>query len=110
MSPSHLPFRSQPQFLSLFWHDPLEKKEEDDDEKEEFEEERSREEKRSVKVHAMVSVFQFIMKQSYICALIAMMVRMRPSPDFCLDSAPHLPLSLGSGLQWSLESGLGIAL
>ncbi|XP_060986722.1 piezo-type mechanosensitive ion channel component 2 isoform X2 [Dama dama] len=50
-----------------------EKKEEDDDEKEEFEAERSREEKRSVKVHAMVSVFQFIMKQSYICALIAMM-------------------------------------
>ncbi|KAI4532799.1 hypothetical protein MG293_017207 [Ovis ammon polii] len=50
-----------------------EKKEEDNDEKEEFEEERSREEKRSVKVHAMVSVFQFIMKQSYICALIAMM-------------------------------------
>nr|XP_051707396.1 piezo-type mechanosensitive ion channel component 2 isoform X3 [Oryctolagus cuniculus] len=50
-----------------------EKKEEEEDEKEEFEEERSHEEKRSVKVHAMVSVFQFIMKQSYICALIAMM-------------------------------------
>ena len=27
-------------------------------------------------MHAMVSVFQFIMKQSYICALIAMMVCM----------------------------------
>ncbi|KGL75644.1 Piezo-type mechanosensitive ion channel component 2, partial [Tinamus guttatus] len=31
------------------------------------------EEKENVKLHAMVSVFQFIMKQSYICALIAMM-------------------------------------
>ncbi|KAK2492109.1 hypothetical protein MC885_007149 [Smutsia gigantea] len=50
-----------------------EKKEEEENEKEEFEEEQSHEEKRSVKVHAMVSVFQFIMKQSYICALIAMM-------------------------------------
>ncbi|XP_008061683.1 piezo-type mechanosensitive ion channel component 2 [Carlito syrichta] len=50
-----------------------EKKEDEEDEKEEFEEEWSHEEKRSVKVHAMVSVFQFIMKQSYICALIAMM-------------------------------------
>lgn len=58
----------------IFVH--LEKKEEEEDEKEEFEEERSHEEKRSVKVHAMVSVFQFIMKQSYICALIAMMVCM----------------------------------
>uniref|UniRef100_A0A2K6AG04 Piezo type mechanosensitive ion channel component 2 n=1 Tax=Mandrillus leucophaeus TaxID=9568 RepID=A0A2K6AG04_MANLE len=50
-----------------------EKREEEEEEKEEFEEERSHEEKRSIKVHAMVSVFQFIMKQSYICALIAMM-------------------------------------
>ncbi|XP_003800526.2 piezo-type mechanosensitive ion channel component 2 isoform X1 [Otolemur garnettii] len=50
-----------------------EKKEDKEEEKEEFEEERSHEEKRSIKVHAMVSVFQFIMKQSYICALIAMM-------------------------------------
>lgn len=53
---------------------PLEKKEEDNDEKEEFEEEREPGGEESVKVHAMVSVFQFIMKQSYICALIAMMV------------------------------------
>uniref|UniRef100_A0A2K6FQ64 Piezo type mechanosensitive ion channel component 2 n=1 Tax=Propithecus coquereli TaxID=379532 RepID=A0A2K6FQ64_PROCO len=50
-----------------------EKKDEEEEEKAEFEEEQSHEEKRSVKVHAMVSVFQFIMKQSYICALIAMM-------------------------------------
>ncbi|XP_066870678.1 piezo-type mechanosensitive ion channel component 2 [Kogia breviceps] len=48
-------------------------KKEGEDENEEFEEEKAHEEKRSVKVHAMVSVFQFIMKQSYICALIAMM-------------------------------------
>ncbi|XP_007463352.1 PREDICTED: piezo-type mechanosensitive ion channel component 2 [Lipotes vexillifer] len=46
---------------------------EGEDENEEFEEEKPYEEKRSVKVHATVSVFQFIMKQSYICALIAMM-------------------------------------
>lgn len=49
----------------------LEKKEEEEEEEgEEFIEE----EKENAKVHAMVSVFHFIMKQSYICALIAMMV------------------------------------
>lgn len=52
----------------------LEKKEEDEDKKEGSEGEGSQEEKRSVRIHAMVTVFQFIMKQSYICALIAMMV------------------------------------
>ncbi|KFO26932.1 Protein PIEZO2 [Fukomys damarensis] len=50
-----------------------EKKEDEEYGKEEFEEEGSQEDKRSIKVHAMVSVFQFIMKQSYICALISMM-------------------------------------
>uniref|UniRef100_A0A286XJC8 Piezo type mechanosensitive ion channel component 2 n=1 Tax=Cavia porcellus TaxID=10141 RepID=A0A286XJC8_CAVPO len=50
-----------------------EKKEDEEGEKEEFEEERSQDDRRSVRVHAMVSVFHFIMKQSYICALIAMM-------------------------------------
>lgn len=50
-----------------------EKKEEDEDKKEDSEGEGSQEEKRSVRIHAMVTVFQFIMKQSYICALIAMM-------------------------------------
>nr|XP_048275438.1 piezo-type mechanosensitive ion channel component 2 [Myodes glareolus] len=50
-----------------------EKKEEDEDKKEGSEGEGSQEEKRSVRIHAMVTVFQFIMKQSYICALIAMM-------------------------------------
>ncbi|EGV99639.1 Protein FAM38B [Cricetulus griseus] len=49
------------------------KKEEDEDKKEGSEGEGSQEEKRSVRIHAMVTVFQFIMKQSYICALIAMM-------------------------------------
>lgn len=43
-------------------------------EEEEEEEEVTQEEKENVKLHALVSVFQFIMKQSYICALIAMMV------------------------------------
>ncbi|XP_027622331.1 piezo-type mechanosensitive ion channel component 2 isoform X2 [Tupaia chinensis] len=65
---------STPQYRWEHSEESSEKKEEEEDEKEEFEEEmRSHEEKRSVKVHAMVSVFQFIMKQSYICALIAMM-------------------------------------
>ncbi|XP_014108901.1 PREDICTED: piezo-type mechanosensitive ion channel component 2 [Pseudopodoces humilis] len=43
------------------------------EEEEEEEEEIAQEEKENVKLHALVSVFQFIMKQSYICALIAMM-------------------------------------
>uniref|UniRef100_A0A2K5JG87 Uncharacterized protein n=1 Tax=Colobus angolensis palliatus TaxID=336983 RepID=A0A2K5JG87_COLAP len=64
---------STPQYRWEPSDDSSEKQEEEEEEKEEFEEERSREEKRSIKVHAMVSVFQFIMKQSYICALIAMM-------------------------------------
>ncbi|XP_032741354.1 piezo-type mechanosensitive ion channel component 2 isoform X3 [Rattus rattus] len=50
-----------------------EKKEEEEDKREDSEGEESQEEKRSVRIHAMVAVFQFIMKQSYICALIAMM-------------------------------------
>ncbi|RMC15580.1 hypothetical protein DUI87_07781 [Hirundo rustica rustica] len=44
------------------------------EEEEEEEEEDTQEEKENVKLHALVSVFQFIMKQSYICALIAMMI------------------------------------
>uniref|UniRef100_A0A8C0BPH0 Piezo type mechanosensitive ion channel component 2 n=1 Tax=Buteo japonicus TaxID=224669 RepID=A0A8C0BPH0_9AVES len=44
-----------------------------EEEEEEEEEEITQEEKENVKLHALVSVFQFIMKQSYICALIAMM-------------------------------------
>ncbi|XP_032165563.1 piezo-type mechanosensitive ion channel component 2 isoform X2 [Mustela erminea] len=71
--PAKAELYSTPQYRWQPSEDSSEKKEEEEDEKEEFEEERSHEEKRSVKVHAMVSVFQFIMKQSYICALIAMM-------------------------------------
>lgn len=48
--------------------------EKEEEEGEEEEEEVTQEEKEDVKLHALVSVFQFIMKQSYICALIAMMV------------------------------------
>ncbi|XP_060233165.1 piezo-type mechanosensitive ion channel component 2 isoform X4 [Meriones unguiculatus] len=50
-----------------------EKKDEEESRREDSEGEGSQEEKRSVRIHAMVAVFQFIMKQSYICALIAMM-------------------------------------
>ncbi|KAM6219757.1 piezo-type mechanosensitive ion channel component 2 [Rhynchocyon petersi] len=64
---------STPQYCWGTSAEATEKKEEEEDHKEEFEEEKNYEEKRSIKVHAMVSVFQFIMKQSYICALIAMM-------------------------------------
>lgn len=53
---------------TLFFY--LEKEEEEVEEEEEV----PQEEKENVKLHALVSVFQFIMKQSYICALIAMMV------------------------------------
>nr|XP_035972616.1 piezo-type mechanosensitive ion channel component 2 isoform X4 [Halichoerus grypus] len=71
--PAKADLYSTPQYRWEPSEDSSEKKEEEENEKEEFEEERSHEEKQSVKVHAMVSVFQFIMKQSYICALIAMM-------------------------------------
>ncbi|KAJ7338680.1 hypothetical protein JRQ81_012582, partial [Phrynocephalus forsythii] len=52
--------------------DDLEVKEEEEGEEEGEDEENNKEEKNS-KVHAMVTVFHFIMKQSYVCALIAMM-------------------------------------
>ncbi|XP_062836599.1 piezo-type mechanosensitive ion channel component 2 isoform X6 [Anolis carolinensis] len=52
--------------------DDLETKEEEE-EQEEAEEEEDAEEEKNSKVHAMVTVFHFIMKQSYVCALIAMM-------------------------------------
>uniref|UniRef100_A0A8D2NH14 Piezo type mechanosensitive ion channel component 2 n=1 Tax=Zonotrichia albicollis TaxID=44394 RepID=A0A8D2NH14_ZONAL len=54
-------------FYNFFFY--LEKEEEEEEEEEEV----TQEEKENVKLHALVSVFQFIMKQSYICALIAMM-------------------------------------
>ncbi|KAF6088901.1 piezo type mechanosensitive ion channel component 2 [Phyllostomus discolor] len=71
--PAKAELYSTPQYRWELSGDSVEKKEEEEDEKEEFEEERIHKEKTSARVHAMVSVFQFIMKQSYICALIAMM-------------------------------------
>ncbi|CAI9181298.1 unnamed protein product [Rangifer tarandus platyrhynchus] len=77
-----------------------EKEEEKDDEKE-FEDERSRE-KRSVKVHAMVSMFQFIIKQSYICTLIATMTTSN-SAEWGLYHVLTAPLSRPSPLEaWSI--------
>ncbi|XP_053524821.1 piezo-type mechanosensitive ion channel component 2 isoform X4 [Artibeus jamaicensis] len=70
--PAKAELYSTPQYRWELSGDSSENKEEEDA-KEEFEEERIQKEKTSVRVHAMVSVFQFIMKQSYICALIAMM-------------------------------------
>nr|XP_045000640.1 piezo-type mechanosensitive ion channel component 2 isoform X5 [Jaculus jaculus] len=71
--PAKADLYSTPQYRWEPSEESSEKKEDEEDKKDESEEERSQEEKRSVRVHAMVSVFQFIMKQSYICALIAMM-------------------------------------
>ncbi|XP_019380800.1 PREDICTED: piezo-type mechanosensitive ion channel component 2 isoform X1 [Gavialis gangeticus] len=68
--PAKADMYSTPQYKWEPSDDMSEKKEEEEEEEgEEFIEE----EKENSKVHAMVSVFHFIMKQSYICALIAMM-------------------------------------
>uniref|UniRef100_A0A7M4EQK6 Piezo type mechanosensitive ion channel component 2 n=1 Tax=Crocodylus porosus TaxID=8502 RepID=A0A7M4EQK6_CROPO len=68
--PAKADMYSTPQYKWEPSDDMSEKKEEEEEEEgEEFNEE----EKENSKVHAMVSVFHFIMKQSYICALIAMM-------------------------------------
>ncbi|XP_031802511.1 piezo-type mechanosensitive ion channel component 2 isoform X4 [Sarcophilus harrisii] len=67
--PAKTDMYSTPQYRWEPSNETSEKKEEEEEE----EENRSQEEKPNIKVHAMVSVFQFIMKQSYICALIAMM-------------------------------------
>ncbi|XP_038602670.1 piezo-type mechanosensitive ion channel component 2 [Tachyglossus aculeatus] len=69
--PAKADIYSTPQYKWEPSDETSDKKEEE--EEEEDEEEDSQEEKKNVKVHVMVSVFQFIMKQSYICALIAMM-------------------------------------
>uniref|UniRef100_A0A8C0GD74 Piezo type mechanosensitive ion channel component 2 n=1 Tax=Chelonoidis abingdonii TaxID=106734 RepID=A0A8C0GD74_CHEAB len=69
--PAKADMYSTPQYKWEPSDDMSEKKEEDDEEEEE--EEDVQEKKENVKIHAMVSVFHFIMKQSYICALIAMM-------------------------------------
>uniref|UniRef100_A0A674IYT8 Piezo type mechanosensitive ion channel component 2 n=1 Tax=Terrapene triunguis TaxID=2587831 RepID=A0A674IYT8_9SAUR len=69
--PAKADMYSTPQYKWEPSDDMSEKKEEEDEEEEE--EEDIQEKKENVKIHAMVSVFHFIMKQSYICALIAMM-------------------------------------
>lgn len=71
--PAKTDLYTTPQYRWEPSEDSSEKKEEEEDRREDSEGEGSQEEKRSVRIHAMVTVFQFIMKQSYICALIAMM-------------------------------------
>uniref|UniRef100_A0A8C4UGG9 Piezo type mechanosensitive ion channel component 2 n=1 Tax=Falco tinnunculus TaxID=100819 RepID=A0A8C4UGG9_FALTI len=67
--PAKADMYSTPQYKWETSDEMSEKEEEEDEEEEEV----TQEEKENVKLHALVSVFQFIMKQSYICALIAMM-------------------------------------
>uniref|UniRef100_A0A672U5G3 Piezo type mechanosensitive ion channel component 2 n=1 Tax=Strigops habroptila TaxID=2489341 RepID=A0A672U5G3_STRHB len=68
--PAKAEMYSTPQYK---WEPSDDVSEKEEEEEEEEEEEVTQEEKENVKLHALVSVFQFIMKQSYICALIAMM-------------------------------------
>ncbi|NXS94120.1 PIEZ2 protein, partial [Jacana jacana] len=68
--PAKADMYSTPQYK---WEPSDDMSEKEEEEEEEEEEEVTQEEKENVKLHALVSVFQFIMKQSYICALIAMM-------------------------------------
>ncbi|XP_037236097.1 piezo-type mechanosensitive ion channel component 2 isoform X5 [Falco rusticolus] len=67
--PAKADMYSTPQYKWETSDEMSEKEEEEDEEEEEV----TQAEKENVKLHALVSVFQFIMKQSYICALIAMM-------------------------------------
>ncbi|XP_075441496.1 piezo-type mechanosensitive ion channel component 2 isoform X3 [Ascaphus truei] len=69
--PTKIDMYSTPQYKWEHSDETSEKKEEEDEEEEKDEE--ASEKKENAKVHAMVTVFQFIMKQSYICALISMM-------------------------------------
>ncbi|MEE6464497.1 hypothetical protein FKM82_006279 [Ascaphus truei] len=69
--PTKIDMYSTPQYKWEHTDETSEKKEEEDEEEEKDEE--ASEKKENAKVHAMVTVFQFIMKQSYICALISMM-------------------------------------
>nr|XP_034980821.1 piezo-type mechanosensitive ion channel component 2 isoform X3 [Zootoca vivipara] len=69
--PARVDMYSRPQYKWDPTVDDLEKKEEEEEEEED--EEENVEEEVNPKVHAMVTVFHFIMKQSYVCALIAMM-------------------------------------
>ncbi|XP_066435636.1 piezo-type mechanosensitive ion channel component 2 isoform X4 [Eleutherodactylus coqui] len=69
--PTKIDMYSTPQYKWEQTEEMSEKKEEEE-EQEELEEDVS-EKKENAKVHAMVVALQFIMKQSYICALISMM-------------------------------------
>ncbi|XP_063779524.1 piezo-type mechanosensitive ion channel component 2 isoform X6 [Pseudophryne corroboree] len=71
--PTKIDMYSTPQYKWEHTDEITEKKEEDDDVVEGEMEEEGSEKKENAKVHAMVVALQFIMKQSYICALISMM-------------------------------------
>ncbi|XP_041422292.1 piezo-type mechanosensitive ion channel component 2 isoform X2 [Xenopus laevis] len=69
--PTKIDMYSTPQYKWDHADETSEKKEEEEQEEEPTEE--VTEEKENTKVHVMVVAFQFLMKQSYICALISMM-------------------------------------
>ncbi|XP_072854902.2 piezo-type mechanosensitive ion channel component 2 isoform X3 [Pogona vitticeps] len=73
--PANVDIYSRPHYKWDPSADDLEMKEEEEEEEgeEEGEEDEDAKEEKNSKVHAMVTVFHFIMKQSYVCALIAMM-------------------------------------
>nr|XP_033789985.1 piezo-type mechanosensitive ion channel component 2 isoform X2 [Geotrypetes seraphini] len=73
--PTKIDMYSTPQYKWENSVESSEKKEEEEDgeEEEEEEEDSAIDEKENIKVHTMVAVFHFVMKQSYICALLAMM-------------------------------------
>ncbi|XP_044149385.1 piezo-type mechanosensitive ion channel component 2 isoform X3 [Bufo gargarizans] len=68
--PTKIDMYSTPQYKWEHTDEISEKKEEEEEEEMEVD---VSEKKENAKVHAMVAVLQFIMKQSYICALISMM-------------------------------------
>ncbi|KAM4705939.1 piezo-type mechanosensitive ion channel component 2 [Rhinophrynus dorsalis] len=70
--PTKIDMYSTPQYKWEHTEELSEKKEEEEEEEQENEDDVT-ETKESTKAHAMVVAFQFIMKQSYICALISMM-------------------------------------
>ncbi|XP_069813891.1 piezo-type mechanosensitive ion channel component 2 isoform X8 [Dendropsophus ebraccatus] len=71
--PTKIDMYSTPQYKWEHTDEISEKKEEEEEEEERDFEEDVSEKKENAKVHAMVVALQFIMKQSYICALISMM-------------------------------------
>ncbi|KAM4028513.1 piezo-type mechanosensitive ion channel component 2 isoform 7-T7 [Anomaloglossus baeobatrachus] len=71
--PTKIDVYSTPQYKWDHTDEISEKKEEEEEEEEQEMEENVSEKKENAKVHVMVVALQFIMKQSYICALISMM-------------------------------------